>query len=298
MTNPIDLLIPTQNIHLQVREYPRKADAVLCLHFGGGNLMMWQRVVPVFQKRNHLVLVDLRDHGRSDKPGTGNDIDQMARDLLGVLDYLKLEQVHILGSSLGAEVGLSLAANHPEKVKSLVCDGALYSEYGPYGIWAGNQAAFQEYVVKKLKAIQERPVDTYPSIGDFVEARKKVLLGFGAWNAYIEAFVAYDANKLEDGTFTRSFGRQAAENYMRSYFNCRFEDYYRRVKCPVLMVTSDEEPENPLEKSATLKMSGLPVNGRLAVLPGWNHPYGWMLDPDEMVKLVLEFLEQFNQSRT
>ena len=92
--------IPTQGIHLQVREYPRNADAVLFLHFGGGNLMMWQRVVPAFQELYHVVLVDLRDHGKSDKPQWGDDIDQMARDLVGVLDYLKLEQAHVIGSSL------------------------------------------------------------------------------------------------------------------------------------------------------------------------------------------------------
>ena len=263
---------------------------MLFLHFGGANLMMWQRVIPAFQQDYHLLLVDLRDHGRSDKPGTGNDIDQMARDLDGVLDFLKLERVHVIGSSLGAEVGLSLAANHPEKVASLVCDGALYSEYGPFGIWAGSEAAFQEHVEKQLEAARQRPAESFPSIPAFVEARRKILLGFGAWNATVEAFVEYDACSLKDGTIARSFGHPASENYKRSYFNSRFEDYYRRVKCPVLMVTGDEEPENPLEKAAMLKMSELPADGRLVVVPGWNHPYGWMLDPDAMVRVVLEFL--------
>jgi pimeloyl-ACP methyl ester carboxylesterase len=290
MSDYRELRIATQGITLQVHEYPRQAEALLLLHFGGANLMMWQRVVPAFRERYHLILVDLRDHGKSDKPGTGNDIDQMARDLVGVLDYLKFEQVHVIGSSLGAEVGLSLAANFPERVKSLVCDGTLYSEYGPCGIWQGSEVGFRAYVENQLAAIRGRPAEAYPSIRAFVEARKKALLAFGAWNSDIEVFVEYDACQLGDGTFTRSLGPRAAENYMRSYYDCRFEDYYRRVKCPVLMVTSDEVPDNALEKIAALKMSKLPAHGRLEVVPGWNHPYGWMLDPDEMVKVVLDFL--------
>ena len=285
-----DHRIATQGITLQVREYPLKADAVLFLHFGGANLMMWQRVVPAFQAHYHLILVDLRDHGKSDKPQADDDIDQMARDLVGVLDFLKLEQVHIIGSSLGAEVGLSLAANYPARVKSLVCDGALYSEYGPYGIWQGSKKEFREHVEKQLTIIRTRQVEIFTSIQAFIEARKKSLLKFVAWNKYFEKFVEYDAHPLAAGTFTRSFQKQAGENYMSTYFNCRFEEYYRRVECPVLMVTDDEEPENKLETKAIEKMSKLPSNGRLAVVHGWDHPYGWMLDPDAMVQVVLGFL--------
>ena len=38
--------INTQGITLQVREYPRDAETVLFLHFGGGNLFLWQRLAP------------------------------------------------------------------------------------------------------------------------------------------------------------------------------------------------------------------------------------------------------------
>jgi pimeloyl-ACP methyl ester carboxylesterase len=289
LTNYQEHRIPTQGITLQVREYPRNADAVLFLHFGGGNLMMWQRVVPAFQERYHQILVDLRDHGKSDKPQSGDDIEQMARDLVGVLDYLKLEQTHVIGSSLGAEVGLSLAANFHARVKSLVCDGALCSEYGPYGTWEGTELEFREHVSEIIRKYHKTDV-AFPSIQAFVESRKETFLKYGTWNDYFEILMEYDAHPLRDGNFTRSWQHQARENYMRAYFDCRFEEYYRRLKCPVLMVTGDEEPGNPLEKIAMQKMSKLSANCRLTVVPGWSHPYGWLLDPDAMVKVVLEFL--------
>jgi pimeloyl-ACP methyl ester carboxylesterase len=282
--------ILTEGISLEVREYPREGEALLCLHFGGGNLMMWQRVVPAFQKHYHLVLADLRDHGRSDKPQTGDNIDQMARDLVGVLDQLDLERVHVLGSSLGAEVGLSLVANHSKRVRSLICDGALTSEFGPCGIWQGSEETFREHVAQTLAGIRDRQDETFPSIEALVAARKKYFVAHGMWNDTIEAFLAYDAHPLGDGSFTRSWQHQARFNYMQAYYNYRFEAYYRRVKCPVLMVTGDEAPENEFETKAMQAMSKIPHNGKLVVVPGWQHPYGWMLDPEMMVRVVLDFL--------
>lgn len=287
-----DHRIATEGITLQVRDYPRKGQALLFLHFGGANLLMWQRVVPFFQDRFHMILVDLRDHGKSDKPQANDTIDQMARDLVGVLDYLKLQQVHVIGSSLGAEVGLSLAANFPVRVRSLVCDGALYSEYGPYGIWQGSEKEFREYVEKQLTAIRNRQDGVFPTITAFVESRKKPFVENGTWNPYLESFLEYNAHPVGDGTFTRCFQKQAGEGYMSSYYDCRFEEYYRRLRCPVMMVTSDEEPENGMEKTAILAMSKVPRKGKLVVVPGWDHPYGWMVGPNAMVKVVLEFLNE------
>ena len=87
--------------------------------------MMWQRTIPTFQDQYRLILVDLRGHGQSSKPTTGFHIDTMASDIAGMMNQLDLTQAHVIGSSLGAEVGLGMAANYPEQVIPLVCDGAL-----------------------------------------------------------------------------------------------------------------------------------------------------------------------------
>ena len=74
------------------------------------------RAVPYFQEQYHLLLVDLRGHGKSDAPQSGYHMDDMAVDVVGMMEQLHLERAHIVGSSLGAEVGLSLAANYSEKM--------------------------------------------------------------------------------------------------------------------------------------------------------------------------------------
>ena len=291
-----DLRVNVGSIELQIREYEREGDAVIFLHFGGGNLMMWQRVVPYFQDHYRLILVDLRDHGKSDKPQAGGHIDEMACDVVRIMEHLKLERAHVVGSSLGAEVGLSMAANYPEKVISLVCEGALYSEYGPYGIWAGTEAEFKEYVAHELAQVRNRPGRIFPSVAALVESRKQTFEKVGWWNKYVEAFQEYDAFEISDGQFTPSWQNLAMEEYLEHYFDYRFEDYYRRVRCPVLMLPGEEELQNERIKSVMQALSQLAQKGRIVAVPGWIHAYGWLLDSEEMTKVVLEFLFDYSSA--
>jgi pimeloyl-ACP methyl ester carboxylesterase len=285
-----DQRVNVGEIELQIREYEGGGKAIIFLHFGGGSLMMWQRVVPFFQDNYHLILVDLRGYGRSDKPRTGNHIDQMARDLIGIMDRLGLEQAHLVGSSLGAEVGLSLAANYPERVFSLVCEGALYSEYGPYGIWDGSEAAFKEYVTRTLTEVRNRPDPVFLSIEALVAARKEKFEKQGWWNQYFDAVTRYDAFKIGDGKYSYSCPKWAKEEYLEHYFGYRFEDYYTQVKCPVLMLPGEEELQDDRIKQAMLGLSKLVSEAKIVAVPGWEHPYGWLLDPAPMCRTILEFL--------
>jgi len=82
----------------------------------------------------------------------------------------------------------------------------------------------------------------------------------------------------------------AKEEYLEHYFGYRFEDYYVQVKCPVLMLPGGEELQDERIKQAMQGLSKLASKGKIVAVPGWEHPYGWLLNPDEMGKAVLEFL--------
>lgn len=70
--------------------------------------------------------VDNRDVGRStviDAPagdGVAYEVADMAADLVGVLDELGLERVHVLGMSMGGMIAQHLAFAHPGRVASLI----------------------------------------------------------------------------------------------------------------------------------------------------------------------------------
>lgn len=282
--------ISVNQIELQIREYAHNEEAIIFLHFGGANLMMWQRVIPFFQDQYRLILVDLRGHGKSDKPKSGYHIDNMASDVAGVMQQLNLGQAHVIGSSLGAEVGVSLAANYPDMVISLVCDGALESEYGPYSTWDGSEAEFEADVAERLEKMRNNPEVFFSSVDAYVASRQEMFEEIGWWNEYVAAMESYNAIQAADGTYTKAFGKQALLSYMENYFYYRFEDYYSRVTCPLLMLPDADVLENERETAVMQALQALAPQAEIADVPGWNHPYGWLLDPDSACQVILEFL--------
>jgi 3-oxoadipate enol-lactonase len=67
-----------------------------------------------------LVLVDNRGAGRSDKPPGPYDLLLMAEDAVACLRAAGFESAHVLGASMGGILAQIIAAQHPERVRSLV----------------------------------------------------------------------------------------------------------------------------------------------------------------------------------
>ena len=91
------------------------------LHGLAANLSFWYlHLVPFLSRRFRRVTVyDLRGHGRSDMPPDGNTTAHMARDLITLLDHLRIERVHLVGHSFGGAVALHTAVLAPERVLTL-----------------------------------------------------------------------------------------------------------------------------------------------------------------------------------
>ncbi len=82
---------------------------------------------------------------------------------------------------------------------------------------------------------------------------------------------------------------------MRHYYHYRFEDYYRRVKCPILMLPDEDIFENECSQAAMEGLCRLAAQAKIVRVPGWVHPYGWLLQPEAASKAVLDFLEWYTQ---
>jgi 2-succinyl-6-hydroxy-2,4-cyclohexadiene-1-carboxylate synthase len=238
-----------------------------------------------------VILVDLRGHGRSDAPEVGYHMDEMARDVIGVMNQLGIAKTHIIGSSLGAEVGLSLAANYPERVISLILDGAMNSEYGPYGLWEGTAGEFEEHVSTQLEKIRNAPVVVFPTLDALIENRQSMYEKYDWWNSFVADMEWYGARQLADGSYTKGFSKESNAAYMQNYFHYRFEEYYPKVKCPLLLL-ANKDLEEGREKEVLLGLKDLAENAQIGEVEGWEHPYLWMLDPDEVCKIILKFLNK------
>jgi len=81
----------------------------------------WKMQIPYLARHCRVVTFDGRGNGRSDRPGSGYDEHDFASDALAVMDATGTERAVLVSLSLGAQRGLLLAAEHPERV-----DGAVF----------------------------------------------------------------------------------------------------------------------------------------------------------------------------
>ena len=68
----------------------------------------------------NLIFHDPRGCGRSVATQQVYTIEQMALDIVALMDHLKLASAHLIGHSMGGRIALSLAQNFPGRVKSLI----------------------------------------------------------------------------------------------------------------------------------------------------------------------------------
>lgn len=68
----------------------------------------------------NLIFHDPRGCGRSVATQSVYTIEQMALDIVALMDHLKISAAHLIGHSMGGRIALSLAQNFPGRVKSLI----------------------------------------------------------------------------------------------------------------------------------------------------------------------------------
>lgn len=77
-------------------------------------------IAPGLAAHARVLLYDLRGHGRSEQPPAGYTIDDMAADLVALLDAEGLAApVTLVGNSYGGQIALRVAAAHPGRVRAL-----------------------------------------------------------------------------------------------------------------------------------------------------------------------------------
>jgi pimeloyl-ACP methyl ester carboxylesterase len=77
-----------------------------------------------YSKHFTCISIDLRGTGESDSPRGAYTTQTLADDVAAFMQAMGLQSAHVAGLSLGAAVGMWLAAKHPDRVKSLSLHGA------------------------------------------------------------------------------------------------------------------------------------------------------------------------------
>jgi len=103
---------------------------VTFVHGAGGSSNIWFKQLRSFSENFNVLVLDLRGHGESKEVNRLNNatqytFDSITKDILEVLNYLKIQKSHFVGISLGTILIRNLAENNINRVQSMIMGGAI-----------------------------------------------------------------------------------------------------------------------------------------------------------------------------
>lgn len=110
------------SITLAYTEAGQGAETILFIHGLGGTRRHWEQTLPGLSKEYRTLAVDLPGYGDSRLEEVPQDslLHFFANSLLALMDSLTISNAHVAGHSMGGQIAMLLALEHPERVQKLV----------------------------------------------------------------------------------------------------------------------------------------------------------------------------------
>jgi proline iminopeptidase len=251
---------------------------VLC-HGGPGLWDMFEDMTALPAPLSDAVRWDQRGCGRSQRCDGPWSTERFVADLEAVRRHFDLEGVTLLGHSWGAQLALSYALAHPERVRALIYVSG--TGIGPDADW---HPAYRENLLARLGETPER-------LARWREApngsRERALI---QWSAEFEdrRRAMEHAGRMADPWFGVNTECNAALNAERGR-NWGAPELYeacRRLQTPVLIVDGDRDIR-PRSAVDSLERA-LPDVRRVTLRGVAHHP--WTEDPEGFLKAVASFV--------
>lgn len=107
--------VRARGLDFHVAEAGAGDDVVLCLHGWPQHWYEWRHLLPALAGDHRVLALDLRGFGWSDAPRDGYEKENLADDVLAVLDALDLERVKLVGHDWGGWIGFLLCLKAPQR---------------------------------------------------------------------------------------------------------------------------------------------------------------------------------------
>lgn len=249
---PINGLYMYYEVHGQGRP-------LVLLHGGLMTIDGFGSLLPTLAQSRQVIAVELQGHGRTADLDRPLHPAQLAEDVAGLLEHLKIERADLFGFSLGGVTALRIASRYPELVRRLVVVSAPYSNDGYYpsivASWPSMTAELLDGTpMERDYRLTAPDPDHWPVLVDKV---RHGLMDFEGWST----------------------------------------EEMRSIDAPALLVLGDADvvrPEYAVEMFRLFSaredggMAGLPES-QLAILPGTTHFS--ILESTELLPVVVPFLD-------
>lgn len=250
---------------------------LLLLHTLRTQLDMFQKIVPELARDFRVYAVDLPGHGYSDIPSADLSPELFVRTIAGFMEQLGLEEVTVLGESIGGSIGLLLAAQRNPRVKRVIA-------INPYDYDRGRGLRRANAVANLLFAVGNVPV-----LGPTVTRLRSPVIEKVVFQGGVRRKRAFPPALLRELSrvgnrpgYMRGF--QSLVRHWPDWESARRE--YAGIDRPVLLLYGDHDWSGPAEREANRAAI---AGAQLHTVPNAGHFLA--LDaPDEVLSAVKRFV--------
>jgi len=251
---------------------------VVLIHGWPLSSQLWDYQLAELPKHNlRVIAYDRRGFGKSSQPWDGYNYDTFADDLKAVLDTLDLQNVTLVGMSMGGgEIARYMSRHGGARVSKVVFISAitpylLKTDDNPDGVDAD---VFEDM---KEKLNKDR--------ADFLQTFGKQFYGIG--------FLDKPVSQAQlDGDFARAYAasQKATVDCVTAFSETDFRDDLAQIHVPTLIIHGDADKVVPIEASAERTAAALP-NAEYIVYEGGSH--GLVVsEKDRVIEDLLSFIQE------
>lgn len=223
-------LVTVNGIDLFYLDTRTPGDTIVCLHGRWGRGETWVDLMRYYGEKYRIIAPDQRGHGLSGKPVSKYTAEEMAADIIALLNYLDLESIILVGHSMGAYIAGYLTTNYPGRVKAL----ALLDKS------AAGPAQGSTLPVEEIAPIDPISKDWPLPFSSLTEARACIRNAMESELSY-QYFMNSLIEKL-DGYHMLYSAQAMAANI--AYYQDWFE-LLPQIKCPVLLIKASGQEAVP-----------------------------------------------------
>ncbi len=203
--------------------------------------MNWGELIPELSKTRKIIAIEFQGHGHSPYSDRKLDIVTFARDVEGVMDYLKIDRADVAGYSMGGSVAYQFAVLSPKRLNRLVIISSTYKTDG----W--------------LPIVDTAFKDFKPELFDNTPLKQ-----------------AYDAVAPDKADWTKFLMQMFV--FAKVPFDCG-DANIAKITAPVLIISGDNDGLNKIELMKTYQLLGGGVaadlqpmpKSHLAIVPSQSH---------------------------
>jgi pimeloyl-ACP methyl ester carboxylesterase len=220
----------------------------------------WGELIPELSKTRKVIAIELQGHGHTPFSNRKLSDTTLASDVLGVMDYLKIDSADVLGYSMGGSVAYEFAIQNPERLRKLVIISSTYKSTG----WLPE-------VNEAFKAFKPEFFNNSP----MKAAYDAVAPDTTKWTNFIEQMIAFARTPFDLGDSNIS-----------------------KIVAPVLIISGDNDGLDKIELMKTYKLMGGGVSAdmapmpksQLAIIPSQGH-VSLMMQTQTILSYVENFLK-------